>query len=274
MEGKKESHPPQTRSAFADINGAKIHFEIAGAGEPLVFIHGFGLDLRMWDEQFTVLSRTHRVLRYDARGFGRSSVPNGTAYTHAEDLNALLNLFDIQAATVIGLSMGGRIALHFALTFPKRIRALALADSALDGYRWSDEWNTSWEKMTRMSLQRGPKAANKLWIGHPLFVPAREHPGVSKRLARMVGDYSGWHWANTDPHRSSNKPDVERLHELHMPALVLVGERDLPDFHTIADILSGSIKHAHKVVIPCVGHMSNMEAPDRFITLVLSFLSA
>jgi 3-oxoadipate enol-lactonase len=274
MDGKKESHPPQTRSAFTDIHGAKIHYEITGAGEPLVLIHGFGLDLRMWDEQFTVLSRTHRVLRYDARGFGRSSVPAGMAYTHAEDLNVLLNLLDIQAATVIGLSMGGRIALHFALTFPTRIRALALVDSALDGYRWSDEWNTSWEKMARMSIQHGPKAANELWLAHPLFVPAREHPDVSQLLAQMVGDYSGWHWANTDPHRSLNEPDVERLRELHLPALVLLGERDLPDFHAIADILSGGIKNAQKIVIPGVGHMSNMEAPDRFVALLLSFLSA
>lgn len=264
------------QGAFCDINGARLYYEIAGLGTPIVLIHvhGFGLDLRMWDDQFGVLAEDHRVLRYDARGFGNSSLPDGAPYTHADDLNALLEFLNIEAATIIGLSMGGRIALNFTLNFAPRVRKLVLVDSALNGFQWSHEWQALWQSMQRVAVERSPKAANELWLAHPLFAPAREHPHVRARLAQMVGDYSGWHWNHQDSHRPTPKPDEGRLGELNVPTLVLVGERDLPDFHRIADILHRGIKGARREIIPGVGHMSNMEAPEHFNRAVLSFLRA
>lgn len=161
--------------------------------------------------------------------------------------------------------------MSFTLDFAPRVRKLVLVDSALNGFQWSNEWQALWLSMQTAAVEQSPKAANKLWLSHPLFAPAREHPHVRARLAQMVGDYSGWHWNHQDSHRLIPKPDEGRLGELNVPTLVLVGERDLPDFHRIAEILHRGIKGARREIIPGVGHMSNMEAPKHFNRAVLSF---
>src|ERR1700674_3686887 len=116
------------------VDDGDLFFESVGEGEAVVFLHGFGLDSRMWDPQFDALQSTYRVIRYDLRGFGRSSLPPQTAYAQEDDLNALLSSLDAAPAHVVGLSMGGNMALRFAAAYPQSVRSLVLADSALDGH--------------------------------------------------------------------------------------------------------------------------------------------
>ena len=106
----------------------------AGSGAPLVLIHGFTLDMRMWDDQFTPFAERYRVVRYDVRGFGKSAVPAGAPYTNADDLAALLDYLDISSAAIVGLSMGGGIAIDFALAYPAMTRALIPVDSSPEGH--------------------------------------------------------------------------------------------------------------------------------------------
>jgi pimeloyl-ACP methyl ester carboxylesterase len=91
----------------------------------------------MWDDQFEAFAQHYRVVRYDARGFGKSAQPGSEKYLHAADLMALLERLEIDRAAILGLSMGGGIAIDFALTYPEATRALVLVDSTLGGYRWS-----------------------------------------------------------------------------------------------------------------------------------------
>src|SRR5690349_14993808 len=100
------------RTGVADVNGTRLFYEIAGAGPALVLLHGFSLDARMWDAQFAAFAQRYRVLRYDARGFGRSGVPGAEHYSHADDLHALLGHLGIAQAALIGFSLGGGIALN------------------------------------------------------------------------------------------------------------------------------------------------------------------
>src|SRR5438046_7211282 len=113
-----------SRAGYADVNGTRLFYEIAGAGPPLALIHGFSLDTRMWDDQYAALSQRHRVLRYDARGFGRSSLPGAERYSHAEDLLALLRYLEIEQTALLGFSLGGGIAISFALAYPAAVDAL------------------------------------------------------------------------------------------------------------------------------------------------------
>ena len=83
-----------TRHGFVEVNGARLFYEVAGAGFPLVLIHRSALDTRMWDDQFEVFAQQYQVVRYDRRGFGRSALPTGS-YTHADDLAALLAYLDV-----------------------------------------------------------------------------------------------------------------------------------------------------------------------------------
>ncbi len=120
------------KSGYAEVNGTKLYYEVAGGGEPIVLIHGFTFDTRMWDDQFKEFSKQYRVIRYDVRGFGKSSTPNeGEPYSHHGDLKALLDYLDIKKAHILGLSMGGSIAINFTLEYPDYATSLIPVDSSL-----------------------------------------------------------------------------------------------------------------------------------------------
>jgi len=258
---------------FAAVNGAQLYYEDTGSGIPVVLIHGLCLNLRMWDAQLDALAQRFRVIRYDVRGFGKSSVPD-KPFRHADDLRALSDYLDAPAAHVVGLSMGGRIALHYALLYPEGIRSLVLVDSALDGFDWHDSWNTSLDAIEARGRRDGAEAANRMWLNHELFTATRERPECSAALAEILRYDSGWIWLNASLARGIHPPARTRLAEIRVPTLVIVGERDLPDFHAIADILAAGIPNATKVEIPRVGHMSNMEDPAAFNYLLMEFLTA
>lgn len=259
---------------FATVNGTNLYYEIAGEGPPLVLVHGLTLDTRMWEDQFAVFTEHYRVVRYDARGFGQSAPVGNEAYTHPDDLAALLAHLAIPRAVIIGLSMGGRIAIDFALAHPSMTRALVVVDTALGGHVTSAEWNARWKSLVKTARTVSGQAANEAWLRHPLFAPASENPAVAARLRQMVGDYSGWHWANRDPQRGLDPPATERLREITVPTLIVLGERDLPDFHAIADRIADNVPDARKIVLSGVGHMANMEAPEQFNADVLTFLAS
>jgi pimeloyl-ACP methyl ester carboxylesterase len=116
------------------VNGTRLWLKVDGAGSPVVLIHGSPLDARMWEPQIAPLAEAHRVIRYDVRGYGRSDPPGSTLYRHADDLAGLLDWLGVERAAVLGLSMGGRLAVDFALAYPARISALILAGSSVSGY--------------------------------------------------------------------------------------------------------------------------------------------
>jgi 3-oxoadipate enol-lactonase len=262
-----------TRHGFAEVNDTRLYYEVAGTGEPLVLIHGFTLDTRMWDDQFAPFAEHYRVVRYDARGFGQSAPIGDLPYTHADDLATLLTYLGIASAAIVGLSMGGRIAVDFALTYPAMTRALIPVDAALGGYHFSEEANAKMRAAFKAARTEGINAAKARWLDLPLFTPAREQAAVGARLSAMVADYSCAHWTNGDPERHPDPPAVDRLGEIASPTLVVLGERDIPDFHGIADRITAQVPNARKVVISGVGHMANMEAPEQFNGEVLDFLA-
>ena|SRR5579859_1895022 len=262
------------QSCFAELSGTRLYYEVARDGQPLVLIHGFGLDLRMWDDQFTALARRFQVIRYDVRGFGKPTLPTHGPYTHANDLKGLLAHLALSQAHIIGLSMGGVIAISFALTYPNMVRSLILADTALNGYQFSQVWTAQWDRIAAEARSHGPKGANQLLLGHPLFAAARENAAVASRLTQIINDYSGWHWINNDEHSESELPDQHRLNLITVPTLIIVGQRDLPDFQAIAALLQERIPRASTVQLAQVGHMANMEAPVQFNDLVETFLGS
>ena len=260
------------QSGFANTADARLYYELAGAGEPLVLLHGFGLDRRMWDAQFEVFARSYLVVRYDLRGYGKSSLPDRQPYTHAGDLRLLLDKLGISDAHVIGMSKGGWIATNFTLNYPEYVRSLVLVGSALIGYHWSTEWSQRWDQIVETARLQGIAAAKQRWLEHPIFASACKNPSIAARLAEIFASYSGWHWVNKDLHRSIIPPDIDRLGEIRRRTLILLGERDLPDFHSIASILHEKIAASILVTLPRAGHLENMESPERFNEELIEFL--
>jgi 3-oxoadipate enol-lactonase len=261
------------QQGLATVNGTRLYYEVAGEGRPLVLVHGFTLDTRMWDAQFETLAQHYQVIRYDLRGFGKSALPTSESYAHSDDLKALLDYLGIARANLLGLSLGGAIIMELTLAYPELARALILVDTVLWGFQWSAEQSAMDGAIWTKAGESGVQAAKQLWLNHPLFEPARKNPAVALRLAEIVSDYSGWHFIHNDPGRVPDPPAARRLDQFNAPTLVMVGERDLPDFQRIADTCQQQIANARKVTLPNAGHMSNMEAPDRFNEAILSFLS-
>jgi pimeloyl-ACP methyl ester carboxylesterase len=233
------------------------------------------LDTRMWDDQFEPLAHQYRVVRYDARGFGKSALPTaGKPYAHTDDLKALLKHLDIARAFILGLSMGGGIAIDFAVAHPEATEALIAVDSRLNGWQPDSEFAAYLSAVRTRAKEAGIQAARDVWTYSEMFNPALENPTVASRLIQMIADYSGWHWVNDNPLRIPDPPAAQRLNTIRVPTLIVIGEQDVPDCLAIADTLHQGIPNSRKVMMARVGHMSNMEAPEQFNALVLDFLAA
>jgi 3-oxoadipate enol-lactonase len=250
------------------LPGAQLYYEVTGSGAAVVLVHGLALDTRMWDDQVPALSEVATVVRYDARGFGRSVRDSSDAtYTHAEDLWLLLDHLQIDSAVLVGLSMGGRIVLEATVAAPERVRSLVLLDAVVDDVAWDDESTRGMQAIDEGLRSGGLVAAKEAWLRHGFFDPARRSPEVTARLGVMAADYTGIHWTDPDPH--GPHPDIlAALPTIHLPTTVVVGELDVPCFHEMADVLATSIPGARLVVIEDAGHMVNMEAPEA-VTVVL-----
>lgn len=256
---------------FAPIEDGQLYYEVAGEGPALILVHGFSLDTRMWDDQWAAFTAQHRVIRYDARGFGRSSVPGGS-YTPVEDQAALLDHLGVDRAHILGLSRGGGIAIDFALAYPERSLSLIAVDAILHGHAWHT-FGQDLARVWALGKEAPLDVVKETWLSLPLLAPAMERPDLAARLRAMVADYSGWHWLNRDQGRAVRPYAAERLAEIHAPTLILNGEHDLPDFHAVAERLAQGIPDAQRVILRGVGHMSNMEDPQAFNRIVLGFLN-
>jgi 3-oxoadipate enol-lactonase len=253
--------------------GARLAYQVAGDGLAVVLIHGFGLDMRMWDAQLSPLAARFRVLRYDCRGFGASGpLDPAVPYAHVEDLVALLDHLGIEAAALVGLSFGGQLAAEAALAAPARVTRMALLSSVLDGVPWDKE---SWAGLKTVAAQvetHGVLAGRQAWLAHPLFAAALEQPAVASQLAAMVAGYPGQHWLGQDPHRRPGPPAFDALEDLRVPALVISGQRDVPGFREMSAVLAARIPGAEHHEVPDAGHMVNMEQPDIVTALLTQFL--
>jgi len=246
----------------------QLWVEVAGQGPALVFIHGFGLDMAMWDRQFEHFSRTHQVIRYDLRGFGRSSRPVG-AYDHVADLVHLLKALGVSSASLVGLSLGANVALNLALVEPGVVNALVVASPGLAGYAWTQARPP--EEAQAHAKQYGVESAQAFWFEHALFASTRAIPQASADLQAAIQRYDGWHWENANPMRPFGLTEAG-LADIAIPSLVLSGALDVEGYREIAQIVAAGLPAARLVVFADAGHMMNLDDPDGFNAQVRSML--
>jgi 3-oxoadipate enol-lactonase len=244
-----------------------------------VLIHAGICDARMWDPQWETFTRSHRVLRYDLRGFGRSPIGPGR-FSHAGDLLELLEQQQLQKASLVGVSMGGRAALEVALTRPELVEALVLVGAGFPGHDWSAEMNAADEAemaaLTRGDLDAAVEVSLRTWVDGPQRRPEVVDPEVRAQVAEMQRrayelQLPVWETAE-EKHLVDDL--AERLSEVAAPTLVLVGEEDLPDMHEIADRLEREIPNAQRASIADTAHVPSLERPREFDQLVLPFLQS
>jgi pimeloyl-ACP methyl ester carboxylesterase len=258
-------------TGMAEVAEPVLYYETTGEGEPVVLIHGGQLDCRMWDEQFQTFAQHYRVIRYDVRGYGKSELPT-KPYADEKDLLGLLQYLHIEKAHLIGLSLGGRIAIDFTLTYPDRVKSLVAVGPGLSGFAWSAEGEKRSWQIVKAARDQGAHKAAELWLQDPYMAPAMENPALAKRL-RQLAQHNARCWlVNPILGRELNPPAANRLAEIQVPTLVIIGERDVPDIQAIGKLLEKGVPHAQKVMIPGAGHMVNLEKPQEFNLVVRSFL--
>ena len=260
----------QQQQGFIPIKDGKLFYQKQGSGPVLVFLHGICLDHRMWEKQVNYFSAAFTCVNIDLRGFGKSSLPTTTPYSFHEDINTLLDSLHLDEPVVfVALSMGGKAAINFTLAYPQKIKALILADVAIDGYSFKD---FNLEPVYEAGKQKGVDTANQLFLDNPIFYSARNDSAVFSDLRNMVLSYSGWQWTHKNPIKGLTPPAIQQLDQIKVPVLILTGEKDIQDFQQIANILHNSIKQSLKEQIKRAGHMCNMEQPDVFNKIVSEFL--
>ncbi|MBJ7594755.1 MAG: alpha/beta hydrolase [Candidatus Dormibacteraeota bacterium] len=253
------------------VDGGSLAWESSGEGPPIVLVHGFALTRDMWDDVVPGLAAHHQVVRYDCRGFGDSAAFDASvSYSHGDDLIALCDGLGITRTALVGLSFGGQVALLTAIAAPERVSALILVDAVLDEVPWDPASQAGSEAVIARTRTEGPQGGRAAWLDHPLFGPANERPVLAQRLAAMVATYPGHHWMGADCARPVNPHAVDMLDRVTVPTTVVIGERDVPCFITMSDILARDVKDARLVRIPGAGHMTPMEAPEALVDAIES----
>jgi pimeloyl-ACP methyl ester carboxylesterase len=259
---------------FVELGGGgRLFYRREGRGEPLLLVHGFGLDHRVWAPQWPAFAADFDVISVDLRGFGRSSLPGAAPYAHHADLRALLDALGVERAHLIGHSLGGGIAASFAVAYPQRTGRVVLSAPLLRGYAGLGALMALLKRVWQIAASDGLDAARAAWLGADLFAPSLATPGGAALLPPVMADYSGWHWQHRDPETGLEPPLAERLHELLAPALILVGTRDLPDFVQMGEALAAQAPNARLQLLPDLGHGPSVEHPDLFNALTLGFLN-
>ena len=269
----------QPETGFVETNGTKLYYEMMGEGHPLVLIHGGYMDRRMWDDQFSMFAQQHRVIRYDVRGFGKSELPP-VPYTDRQDLYNLLAFLGIKKTYVMGLSLGGEIAIDFTLDYPDMVDALVLVGSSVSGMPIMElitqeqlqQHIKQWTPFEEAKARRDLAGMVEGVMNHPTLVPSANYASARQKVRENLSEYS-FVWVLEPGQKQATVPAAwGKLGDIHAPTLIIVGSDDDKLLHTIADKLEQDIPNVKRVAIVETHHMPNMEKPEEFNRVVLDFL--
>lgn len=266
---------PKVETGFAEVNGTRLYYEVAGTGDPIVLIHGNFGDRRYFDGQFDVLARLHRVLRYDVRGYGKSMLPDeGVPYSDFEDLQALMAHLDIDHAHIAGFSMGSAIAVDFCLAFPDRCSSLIAIGPWFYGYDspLAQALFKDFGTISAAAVSGGRDAALKQLLAATWWYPEKVPPRAFDQVKAIWSDYAFWHFKNPDPRRFLTPPAAEQLERITAPTLIITAEYDLDACRAVAHQMDAEIPDSTTVDLVGATHFMFIEEPEEVNAAMLDFL--
>jgi pimeloyl-ACP methyl ester carboxylesterase len=259
---------------FIERHRQRIFFEDSGSGPAILLGHSFLCSGEMWDQQVPALAESYRVVNIDYRGHGQSStVPSEfSLYDLVDDTVAVLDHLEIDQAVWAGLSIGGMVALRAALKVPERVRALILVDTHA-GAEWP------WKKLKYRVMGLGA-----CLVGLKPFLPAvvpLMFGSTTRRQNRAVVDAWTPHFLAVDLPSilkglgalTRRDSVVERLGEIEVPSLVLVGEEDLSLPPPLSRQMHDRLPNSRLEIVPRAGHLLALEQPEIVTRAMLSFLA-
>ncbi|MBB5895788.1 alpha/beta fold hydrolase [Kutzneria kofuensis] len=251
------------------VDGGEIHYEIAGTGSPVVLLHPGALSSRTWDREFELLTAEHTVVRYDARNHGQSSTAT-EPYANHDDLRLLLDGLGIDRASLVGMSLGSRTSVDFALAWPDRVDRLMLNSPGVSGMTFKDPFIL--DQLERLqaaqSVEDVVDALLRMWVDGPHRAPGQVDPEVRARCERIKTDTVSRHGTGWRI-RPVEVGAIDRLAELAMPITVVLADLDSPDIADVVERIVGDAKRAELVTVSDAGHIVNLEQPERFAEILL-----
>jgi len=274
------------KTGFADINGAKLYYKLAGEGQPFVMIHAGISDHRMWNNEFDTYSDRYQVLSFDMRGFGKSEPVDGE-FNIQDDFESLLDALGINTPMILmGCSIGAGLALDFTLTHLDRVEALILIGGAPSGLELEDLGLKVEEPVDLFEQAEKALEANDLDLATELDMQiwfdgmGRTKDDVNAEIRQLAYDINRTvlehDVKNLGKHvrKQFDKSAVERFDELILPILIIVGENDIPLMLAAANYFEEHLPNTTKVIIPNAAHLPNMEHPELFQEIIDTFLSS
>lgn len=264
-------------SGYVSSGSAQIYYETHGEGRPVVFLHAGIADTRMWRSQLDELADAYQVVAFDQRGFGKTQwIPE--TYADRRDALAVMDHLEIDSAVIVGCSLGGGVALHIALGWPDRIDGLVLIGAAARGWEPVDGWPESalWDQVEEASeagdFERVLELDAQIWVvGHGRTIEDVDRGVIDlvmemDRLPIQTEDERGEYAEPFEP------PTNERLDDIEVPTLIVVGAHDQPDMIESAEYLADRISDRSHVVIDNAAHLPSLEQPEAFNAALREFL--
>ena len=262
------------------VPGATIAYDVAGQPDApaVLFVHAGVATRAMWDPQFHALASDRRVVRYDTRGYGESP-GEAVAYSEVDDLLRVLDAAEVERAAVVGASRGGRFALDAALAHPDRVCGLVLIGADPSGMTDEGIAYTDNERELQRAMDEAEAAEDvdalvrievQLWDLGPDRDSDEVDPAFLERAIELNVGAAHWDFAGraTPPEH----PAVDRLGEIDVPTLVVIGDHDVSDAKAAAELLAAGIPGAEQQRFPDSAHLPNVEHPERFTAMLEAWL--
>jgi pimeloyl-ACP methyl ester carboxylesterase len=269
----------QTKSGFANINGAKIYYETAGKGIPFVMIHAGVADSRQWNNEFAYFAQKYQVVRYDMRGYGKSEPVEGD-FSHLDDFVSLLEMLGIhQPFILMGCSMGGGLAMDFTVARQVQVKALIMVGSGPSGLELDVPVPAKFEEAEKAfqsgNLELLAEIETQIWfdgINRASGQANQEMRNLARKMSRTALDHEAKHLGKRLP--DSKTPAFEHIKDLNVPVLIIVGAHDVPYILAAANYMMENIRTAQKATIEDAAHLPNMNHPHEFQAIVKKFLES
>ncbi|MFC2060404.1 alpha/beta fold hydrolase [Chloroflexota bacterium] len=262
---------------IANINGVDINYEVAGQGEAVVLIHGYTGSNQDWKNQIPLLLPKYKVMAPDQRGHGKSAAPatpeEYSMEIFVDDVVSLLNMLDIKKCCLIGHSLGGFIALAFALEHPEMLRALVLVDTSSGQLARDPDHADMWRKLYELARSQGMEAAFEYEsANNPMRIEKyQKHPELREvtRQKMLMTSVDGYVY--TSRAMGKRQAVTPRLAEIKVPTLIFWGDEDAIMADAALTIKDG-IADSEMITVKGTGHSPHEEAPDVFNEALLKFM--
>lgn len=254
------------------VPGSTIAYDVRGSGPAVVLIPGGSFDRRLWDGQVEALAEHFRVIRYDVRTTGRSGAGGPAPYQHHEDLIALLRHLHVDRASIVGQSLGGRIAFDVALSHPEMVDRIVAVGPGISGFPWATAGFGPWLERFRNGLIKHDTAeAVAGWLASGYMETAAANPAIRPMLERYARE-NARSWFDSTTENELDPPALGRLAEIKAPTLLVIGSRDEKVILRIADSLQAHLPNVKRETFVDAGHALNLERPADFNRIVVAFL--